>query len=246
MVANFFGNLFSIKPNEWESVLYFFLVLLIFSFGASFARSIGMVLLIGKLGGDKLPVMYILTDLAVMMGSIGYANYSNKFSGLSIFKFFLLSTTLFAIIVQILFLFIDYWWEGQTWVYGFFFVGFAFFFIIISIHSGSVIASYFTAIQAKRVIPIINTGIPIGGVLGGSCLFILLSIFEIKPQYLVTILSISCFGAFLLLGIINNNLSPVRVGETQIRGSRNPFSELIGAFKYTLSSKLMIFMSIGG
>ena len=89
MTINFLGNLLSIKPNEWESVLYFFLVLLIFSFGASFARSIGMVLLIGKLGGDTLPVMYILTDFSVMVGSIGYAHYSNKFSGLSIFKFFL-------------------------------------------------------------------------------------------------------------------------------------------------------------
>lgn len=244
MIARFLGNLLSIKSNEWEGVLNFFLVLLVFSFGFSFARSISMALLVGELGGNKLPIMYILIDLTAMMGFIRYAHYTNKFSGLSILKFLLLSTALFSVIAQLLFLLTAYWLPEQKWVYGFFFVGSSFFFIIISIHIGTVVASYFTAYQAKRVTHIINAGIPIGSILGGSSLLILLKIFQVEPQYLVGMFSGACFCAFLLVRIVDRFSSPVRIGETQMKGSKNPLRELMSAFKYTLASKLMIFMSL--
>ncbi len=211
MIARFLGNLLSIKPNEQDGVLFFFLVLLVFSFGASFARSISMTLLVGELGGDSLPIMFIFTDLSVMVGSMLYAYYTKKFSGLDILGFFLLSTALFSIVAQFLFLLMIYW-GTLRWVYGFFFVGFFFFHILISIHTGSVVASYFTAVQVKRVTLVINAGIPIGGALGGSVLFVLLRIFHFQPQQLIVILGVACLGAFGLLSIINARLSPVRVG----------------------------------
>jgi len=96
MIARFLSNLLSIKPNEWKGVFYFFMVLLVFSFGASFARSLGMALLVDKLGGDRLPLMFIFSDLSVMVGSILYAHYTKKFSGLEILGFFLLATAVFS------------------------------------------------------------------------------------------------------------------------------------------------------
>jgi len=241
MKAHLLGKLLSIKPNEWEGVSYLFLVLLVFSFGASFARSISMALLVEKVGGDKLPHMFILIDLTVMIGFILYAHYTKKFSGINIFKFFLMSTAIFSIIVQALF----FWWAQQKWVYGFFFVGFSFFFILISIHSSSIVASYFTAIQVKRVTPIINAGFPIGGILGGTTLFVLLKLYQFQPQQLIGILSGACLGAFLLLRIIKTRLTPVRTTDPQFRGNKNPINEMIAAFKYVTASKLMIFMSLG-
>ncbi|MDM8560405.1 hypothetical protein [Candidatus Parabeggiatoa sp. HSG14] len=244
MVARFFGHLLSIKPNEWDGVLYFFLVLLVFSFGASFARSIGMTLLMEELGGDTLPLTFISIDLAVMLGSILYAHYTNKFSGLTILGFFLLATAIFSIFAQFLFFLTIYWSEELSWVYGFFFVGFFFFYILISIHTGSVVASYFTAVQVKRVTPVINAGIPIGGALGGTALVVLLSVFQFQPQQLVVVLGMACFSAFWLLRIINARLSPVRTSNAQLK-HKNPLSELIAAFKYIIGSKLMIYMSFG-
>jgi len=245
MIARFLGNLLSIKPNEWDGVLYFFLVLLIFSFGASFARSIGMTLLVQNLGGDKLPVMFILIDLAVMIGSLTYAHYTKKFSGITILGFFLLATAGFSIIVQFLFFLMATTHLNLRWVYGFFFVGFLFFYILISIHTGSVIASYFTAVQVKRLTAVINSGIPIGGALGGSSLVILLNVFHFQPQQLVIVLGWACLGAFALLHLINARLSMVRVGKTETKTHHNPFHELVTAFKYMMGSKLMVFMSMG-
>ncbi|HAI68603.1 MAG TPA: hypothetical protein DCM38_04095 [Gammaproteobacteria bacterium] len=246
MLARLLGNWLAIRPNEQDGVLYFFLILLVFSFGASFARSIGMTLLVEKVGGDKLPVMFIFIDLAVMVGSLLYAHYTEKFSGLAIFGFFLLSTTLFSIIVQLLFFVTIYWAPEINWVYGFFFVGFFFFYVLISIHAGSVVASYFTAVQVKRVTPVINAGMPIGGALGGTSLIICLNVFHFKPEQLITVLGIACLCAFGLLRLVNARLSPVRTGNNaQVKSHKNPLFELIEAFKYIIGSKLMIYMSLG-
>lgn len=244
MIARFLGNLLAIKPSEWDSVVYFFLVLLLFSFGASFARSISMTLLIEKLGGEQLPVMYIFIDLAVMIGSLLYAHYTKKVSGLAILGFLFLATAFFSVFVQLLFFLNNRKMMQLPWSYGFFFVGFFFFYILISIHIGSVVASYFTAVQVKRLTAVINAGIPIGGVLGGSSLIVLLNIFHFQPQQLVVILGWACLAAFGLLQLVNMRLSPVRTGSPIVRGPRNPLREWLAAFKYLLYSKLMIFMSL--
>ncbi len=245
MIARFFGKLLAVNPEEWPVVLYFFFVLLMFSFGTTFARSIGMTLLIEKLGGDILPFIFILIDLSVMVGSLLYAHYTKKFSGLAILGFFLLSTALFSVIAQLLFIFTLYWWPGQNWIYGVFFVGFFFFYILISIHISSVVASYFTAVQIKRLMSVINTGLPIGGVLGGTTLVVLLSYFKIQPQLLIMVLGLACLGAFGLLGIINKKLTPVRASTIVAKSQQNPVSQMLQAFKNIIGSKLMIYMSIG-
>jgi hypothetical protein len=245
MIARFLGNLLSIKPNEWDGVLYFFLVLLVFSFGASFARSIGMTLLVQHLGGDTLPVMFISIDFAVMMGSMVYAHYTKTASGLTILGFFLLSTAIFSIIIQFLFFLMSFNHLGWRWMYGFFFVGFSFFYILISIHVGSVIASYFTAVQVKRLTAVINSGLPIGGALGGTSLIVLLKIFHFQPQQLVIVLGWACLGAFGLLHLIHARLSPVRIGRAEAKSHKSPIEELVAAFKYITNSRLMIFMSLG-
>lgn len=245
MIRKILSTLFSIKNNEWERVLYFFLVLLVFFFGASFARSIGITLLVENLGGDKLPIAFICIDLAVMIGSIVYAHYTKRVSGIAILGFLLLSTTVFALGTQGLFIIGYHYPELFRWVYGFFFVGFFFFYILFSIHVNSVVASYFTAVQIKRVTGFINTGIPIGGVLGGSSLVILLNVFGLEPKILVWVLGGTCLCAFWLVRRIDTRVSPIRTSYPEYRSNKTPFQELSHAFKYILSSRLMIFMSLG-
>ncbi|ALG67127.1 MFS transporter [Beggiatoa leptomitoformis] len=239
------SSLFSIKPNEWDGVVYFFLVFLVFSFGASFARSIGMALLIQNLPG-QLPLMFILIDLSVMVGSITYAKYTKKISGLYILKFFFVAMAIFAFIIQCLLIIVLNWLPSFTWIYGLFFVGFFFFYVLIFIHIGSVVASYFNAVQVKRVTTVINAGIPIGGTLGGLVLVTCLNIFHLPPNYLILVLGLSCLGVIGLLKIISTRLSPVRSSVSETRGNnKTPFRELVSAFKYIINSRLMIFMSLG-
>jgi ATP/ADP translocase len=226
--------------NEQKAILYFFLVLLFFSFGSSIARSIAMTLLMEKLGGDVLPHMFIIIDLSIMLTSMAYAKSTQKFSGLKILGFFLLLTSLFAIFVQLLFFFNSL----HSWIYGFFFVGYFFFYTIILIHIGSVTASYFTAIQAKRVISLINAGIPIGNMLGGLSLIILLNIFQFKADTLVITLAVTSLISFSILYFIKNSLNPVRTSHKVLKRNQSPINEFIIAFKYIINSQLMIYMSL--
>lgn len=87
-LARFFSTLFPVKPNEWDGVIYFFFIMLVYSIGASFSRTIGTTLLVSHLGGDKLPIAFIVVDLSVMVGSLAYAHYTKKVTGLSILGFF--------------------------------------------------------------------------------------------------------------------------------------------------------------
>lgn len=239
------SQIFPIKPNEWEGVIYFFLVLFIFSFGAGFARSVGMTLLIQNLGGDTLPIMFICVDLLVMIGSIMYAHYTRRIHSLKILRFFFMATTLFSAITQVLFFLTIYWANTLRWVYGFFFVGFTFFYIIIYIHISSVIASYFTTVQTKRVTSIISTGIPLGGMLGGGVLIIVLNIFYLPLNSLIIVPGLACLGVLWLLHRIDNRLSLVRAGNLNYKSNKTPFAELLAAFKYIGRSRLMLFMSLG-
>ncbi|EIJ41961.1 hypothetical protein BegalDRAFT_1058 [Beggiatoa alba B18LD] len=244
-LTRFFSTLFSIKPNEWDSVFYFFLIFLVFSFGASFARSIGMALLIQNLPG-QLPLMFILIDLSVMVGSMAYAKYTKKVSGLRILQFFFISMAVFAFIIQCLLIFVINWLPALTWIYGLFFVGFFFFYVLIFIHIGSVVASYFNAVQVKRVTTVINAGIPIGGTLGGLVLVFCLKVLHLSPNYLIIVLGLSCLGVLALLKVVNARLSPVRSSVSETRGiPKSPFHELVSAFKYIINSRLMIYMSLG-
>jgi len=226
--------------NQQKAIFYFFLVLLFFSLGSSIARSIAMTLLMEKLGGNALPHMFILIDLSIMLTSIAYAKSTQKFSGLKILGFFLVLTSLFAIFVQV-FLYFNH---VQNWIYGFFFVGYFFFYTIILIHIGSVTASYFTAIQAKRVMFLINAGIPIGSILGGLSLIILLNIFQFQAHNLVIILAVTSILSFSILYFIKNALNPVRTSNNILKRNQGSFHEFIIAIKYIVNSRLMIYMSL--
>lgn len=237
-MLRFLGRLFSIKPNEWEAVTYFFLIILVLSLGFSISRSIGMTLLVEYLGPDVLPKAFILIDLSAMLSLFGYAHYTKTRSAISILGFLMLFAMSFSVIAGVLFTF-DY-----AWVYGLFFIGFFLIYILITIHITSVVAEYFSAVQLKRVTGFINSGFPIGGALGGGVLILLLQF--ISPHWLVFVLGIVCGIGLLLVRRVNMRLSPIRSGHSSsTQKRRGPLRELQGAFYYIMHSKLMIYMAIG-
>ncbi len=239
-MMRFLSQMFSIKASEWEAVWYFFLVMLVFAFGSSIARSLGMTLLIEHLTGAILPQMFILIDLSALFSLLIYAHYTKKISCLHILGLFLVGGALFALVARFLF-FLPY-----AWVYGLFFVGFFLFYVLISIHIGSVVAAYFNAVQLKRVTGFINAGLPIGGALGGVALIVLLTWVH-DPAWLILLMSAAYGVAFGLLRLIGKKLTPIRsLHERKASTSNvNPLQELQRAFFFIINSKLMLYMALG-
>jgi hypothetical protein len=234
------GKLFAIKPGEWQVVWYFFLVTMVFSLGAAVARTIGMTLLTENLKGDILPQMYIIVDFMAMLGFIGYAKYTKKYGELKILAFLFICTIIFSIISQFL-IFID-----RNWVYGFFFVGYSFLFIVTFVHIGSLVATYFTSVQIKRVTAFIGAGFPIGGVLGGGLVVYCLNFAEL--EHLIFLHGLACLSGLWVLKLIKNNLSPVRAAIVKpeiISQEEKTFRQEVNhVFNYIIYHKLMISMTI--
>ncbi|MDM8545031.1 NTP/NDP exchange transporter [Candidatus Venteria ishoeyi] len=238
-MMRFLNQLFPVKTNEWEAVRYFFLVMLVFAFGSSIARSIGMTLLVEHLGGEVLPQIFIMVDTTAMLGLFAYAKYTKTVSGLRILIFFFIVATIFTLLSQ--FLFFLPW----SWVYGLFFVGFFFIYILISIHIGSVVAAYFNTVQLKRVTGFINAGLPIGGILGGSCLVWLLDVIP-DPSSLILVTAFAYWLGMLLLRMIQRRLTPVRSSHGDAHQKpRSTIEELKNGFFYIIHSRLMLYMAIG-
>ncbi len=231
------SKVFGIQPSEWEAVLYFFFVVLSFSFGSSIARSIGMTLLVEHLGSTSLPQMFILIDGLAFFGFLAYSHYTKRVSELPILSFFLVFGAVFSIAMQVLLML------EITWIYGMFFVGFFLVYVFLSIHLGSVLGAYFSTVQLKRLTGFINAGLPIGGALGGISLYILLQF--LPPQWLIVFMGIAYIFAYLLLVRISKVLSPIRSGRGTFKDNRPIVQEIKNTFSYILHSPLLIYMAIG-
>ena len=230
-------RLLGIKPAEWEGALFFFFVVVGFAFGSSIARSIGMTLLVEHLGGAVLPKVFIIIDSIAFFGFLVYGRYTKKLGELPIFNFLLLCGALFSLAGQFLFLL------PYNWVYGFFFIGFFLIYIFISIHLGSVLGAYFTTVQLKRLTGFINAGLPIGGMLGGGTLVVLLQFFP--PHWLAWVMGVAFLLSAWMLYHLNRRLSPVRSGRGTFKDVKPVVEELRGAFGYILREPLLIYMTFG-
>ncbi len=230
--------MFPIKPNERLAVGYFFSVMLLFSFGASISRSVGMTLLIEHLGGHVLPHVFMIIDTLAMFAFFAYAHYSKRLPELQLLTFLFSISSVFIVITWHLF---DL---DLKWVYGLFFVGFFLSYILITIHLATVVAAYFTSVQLKRVTSLINTGLPIGGALGGASLLGLLQLIP-DPGWLLSLTALAYVLALILLKKINHHLTPVRSAHNRFSQGRSAMQELKSASSYILHSRLMSYMTLG-
>jgi hypothetical protein len=222
---------------EWPVVKTFFAIAVLFALGASIARSIGMTLLVHYLGGDILPQVFMLIDFSAMLGFFVYAHYTKKYSEIKILRFLFLAVLLFCGLLVLLFA------SQLPWVYGWFFIGFLFFYILISIHFGSVLAAYFTPVQLKRLTGVILAGLPIGGVLGGALLGF--SLRWIEPQQLpwLVLLSMVAYSLAIVLLKKVNYFNSIRSSLEHKSQNKSLRSEWYAGWHYLIHSKLMIYMA---
>jgi len=228
----------AIKPNERLAVGYFFIVMLLFSFGASISRSVGMTLLIEHLGGQVLPHIFMLIDSLAMFAFFAYAHYSKRLPELKLLTFLFSISGLFIVLVWNLFSL------DLKWIYGLFFIGFFLSYILITIQIATVTAAYFSSVQLKRITSFINTGLPIGGALGGASLLGLLQVVP-DPGWLLSLTALAYFFALFFLKKINHHLTPVRSTHNRFSQGRSAMQELKSASSYILHSSLMSYMTIG-
>ncbi len=228
-------KIFLIKPNEWKHTSIFFFLVFLFSLGATFSRSISITLLIEHMGKDSLPLMFILTDLAAMVGFFVYVKLSQKNSGAVIFKYLSLANFFLTLLSWFLFSF------SYAWIYGYFFVLSSFFFILTFIHATSFVASYYNVLEMKRMGSFIFSGIPLGAILGGSGLVFGLKFFS--PEYLVIVPAVCSLLTIGVIGLIDQNMTPII--SLLSRKKLDSIEDSGNALGQVFHSRLIVYMALG-
>ena len=193
--------LLDIKRSERTGTVQLFIITALFSTSASIGRSIGMTLLVGHAGESILPGIFIAIDVLVMIGSIRYASITRSQSASTILAHLLIAFILLNVVFAGLF------YLRTAWVFSVFFVLFSTLQILIFVHLSSFIASYFSAIQLRRLLPIILAGTSIGGSFGGG-IILLCSVF-ISAESMQWLVAAPCVGAWFMLHRLNRTLSPI-------------------------------------
>jgi len=221
-----------LRKQEKNQVIGFFLVFLIISIASTIGRSIAMTLLIGNLGIESLPIMFILVDGMVFFGSMIYAKYTARTPSIKIFQILILIFALFTGCMRFVF------FLGIPWVFGVFFVGYFLTFILVSIHSGSFVATYLTSIQLKRLSSLIYSGVQIGNMLGGILLVFLLGFFS--PEWLL--LAVPFFALLSLLGVrwVGKMTAPI-FSHSPAPKKKSAWQNTKETFNFTLTFPLMRF-----
>jgi hypothetical protein len=228
-------SLFPIRPSERRHVLAFFLLFAFVSAGATFARSIGMALLVGNLGRGCLPYMFVAVNAAVMVCSFAYAAATRRHSSLRIMAVLLLLAVGFTTLMRGAFLL------PGSWSYALFFTGFFLFHILILIHAGGFLASYFDTGQMKRLSLLVYAGVPIGGMLGGFALVPLLA--AASAESLVLLQPLCLGGALVCLRRIHQMMTPL-AGPDSLGASRSPRAGS-GTVAFLAESRLLRLMAVG-
>lgn len=210
-------TIFAIKPHEKESIFYLFLIMLIFACINVIGRSIGMTLLVAKYGDSILPITFITTDISVMIGSILYAKSSRYFNDITILKYLIV---LFIAFVSVISLITN---QHSQQILFIFFIGFSLFNILINIHMATFIATYFNVIDLKRLAPVLYSGIPIGGIIGGISVMFLSQHFNITD--IIKILPAIALINIFLLYALNQHIIPLTTNDAIKSNHKKTFNQ---------------------
>jgi len=222
-----------IRHSERSGTLQLFFITALFSISASIGRSIGMTLLVGHAGEAILPSMFMVVDVCVMFGSVVYASLTRTHTSSAILGYFLLAFILLNG------LFAGLFYISSAWVFSTFFVLFSTLQILIFVHLSSFIASYFSAIQLRRLFPVILAGISIGGSVGGGV--IIGSSLCLSPERMQWLVALPCILAWLMLHRLKRNLSPI----IQLQHTRsNLLDDLRNSGRFIRHSALMFWLSL--
>lgn len=155
-------QLFLIEEDEAGTVFYFLGLLLVIGCGMALGRATANALFLKRFGIDYLPLVYLVQGSACFVASLLYAGVADLISAERFFK------TLFALLAAAVLVF---WGLMSPSADPLLFPAYFLFYEVVSevllIHSALYLNQNLNTLQAKRLSPIIFSGLQIGTILGG-------------------------------------------------------------------------------
>jgi Na+/melibiose symporter-like transporter len=190
-------NFLKIRENEAYKVFQFFLLAIFLQAGVAIGETIANSMFLVHIGFDKLPIIYILTSIIMLVVYIPiYTFFTNKYGEEKFFFFFLI----FLSIVNLIILFFIQNSQGflpeGTYEYVFYFLLLYTTVVVITVYTllWNFIDMFYDIIDSKRVFSIFSAGTAIGAIVGGS-------IVTLSTQYFPAEITLGIWSVFTILAL---------------------------------------------
>jgi len=155
-------RLFLVEEEEAGTVFYFLGLFLIIGCGMALGRATANALFLKRVGIDYLPVLYLVQGAACFVTSLFYASFADLISAE---RFFKLLFALIATTVLIFWLLISL--TSNPLLFPVYFLFYEVVSEVLLIHSALYLSQNLNTLQAKRLSPVIFSGLQLGTILGG-------------------------------------------------------------------------------
>jgi hypothetical protein len=153
---------FLIKEDEAGTVFYFLIFFLVIGFGMALGNATASALFLKRFGIDYLPLVYLAQGGACFVAMVLYASVADVISAERFFKI------LFAVLAALV---LGFWalisMEVDPLVFPVYFLFYEVVSEILLVHSALYLNQNINTLQAKRLSPIIFSGLQIGTIMGG-------------------------------------------------------------------------------
>lgn len=201
-ILHYLNLLLNVSNHEWARIIFAWTLKLIIHIAFVMGSTIILAIFVDNEGIDKLPLMYIISAILVIMGSGIFAFLLEKYSK----KSQILSMTFFS---ALLFAFSATLSDSSWLFYGSFFIALSFFIAQINIILALFIEEMFSPLESERTFPIIESSEPIGGIIAGIILTILVKynhFHAINLLYVIAGILLIVFPIFFLFQRFGNKV----------------------------------------
>lgn len=246
-------GLLSLRQDELVKALPFLVLLVCLFGGVTVARNLAMSFVVADFGKEALPWLFALIGGFQLLFALAYAVLSAQFGTRRLYSGLLVALAVFCVACMGLL------WLDVRLASALLYVGLFVLLPVILIHDGTHLATYLNPHEQKKLAGFIAAGIPLGAMLGGALLVLLLR--WVPPVLLLFALPLSAvLTIWMVLRIArrrvsfdgdaypNDSVDPVRQMQAGVRAATKvPLIKWLaaGVFVATLVQQLMVYFYQG-
>ncbi|MDM8527782.1 Npt1/Npt2 family nucleotide transporter [Anaerolineales bacterium HSG24] len=202
------NQLFNIKTEEWPRTILLFVIAILSSAGFTWGLTISYAAFLQLQGGsglETLPWILVMIAIASVVAITVYTPFVDRIADDK------LHNIIFCIeCVGIVFGLILLQFNYESIAYPFLYLWGIALIAVINPHQATYFNNFYNTQAAKRVLPVVNAGYRVGGILAGLSMAYLNSLFDGNPQVIVFIWFLT---HFVMMGIVWG--LPYLINETQ-------------------------------
>ncbi|MGW8309733.1 MAG: hypothetical protein ACWGNB_01600 [Thiogranum sp.] len=228
-------RLFLIEEEETGTAVYFLILLLVIGSGMALGRATANALFLKRTGIDYLPLLYLAQGGASFLASLFYAAIADLIPAERFFK------ALFASLAGLV---LAFWLLVSLTGHALLFPAYFLFYEIVSeillIHSALYLNQNLNTIQAKRLSPVILSGLQIGTILGG--LFLATSAPVLGTYNIMLVWALLLILALVMISLRHKRQGPspyFRTARQSGRDVRRMTAQIRQGFRFARGSELL-------